>query len=103
MNNKLFEGIDLSVYTEDEIKKATQLYVTILESCDEAIKNDKPLDDIIDEGILGGLIGGIAGGLAGPSIMRAVCNALGLTSGSLYNFLTSSLVTTVVGAKIGMG
>lgn len=56
----------------------------------------------IDEGLLGSLVGGIIGGTAGKSIMQAVCSALGVNEKStLGQLLTSRIVLTAVGAKLG--
>lgn len=54
----------------------------------------------IDEGFLATMLGGLAGITAGASIMKAVCKALGLEKGLIYNLLTSKLVCGVAGAAI---
>ena len=37
-----------------------------------------------------------------PAIMKAVCGALGVERGVLYDLLTSKLVNTAVGGKLGL-
>lgn len=55
----------------------------------------------IDEGLFGSVLGGIAGASMGPAIGRAICKALGITSGLLYDLLTSRAFTAAVAAYIG--
>lgn len=55
----------------------------------------------IDEGFLGALVGGLAGLTAGATIMKAVCKALGLEKGILYDMLTSKIICAAAGAAIG--
>jgi len=85
-----------------ELENAKKLYTYLLESIDTAIEQDKPLDNVIDEGILGGLIGGAAGAMVGPAITQAICSALGIYKGPLYDLVTSKLITTSVGAILGL-
>ncbi len=74
-------------------------YDTIIEALQEAKNDNLPLD----EGIVKAIIGGTIGALAGPSIMKAVANVLGLKeNGTLYNTMTSRLVTTAVAAYLGL-
>ena len=63
----------------------------------EMLKNG----DEIDEGIFNAILGGAAGYALGPSIGTAICKALGVTSGLLYNLLTSKACTTAVSAYLG--
>ena len=63
----------------------------------EKIKNGED----IDEGILGSVVGGIAGATMGPALGRAICRALGITSGLLYDLLTSRMFTSAVAAYMG--
>ena len=55
----------------------------------------------INEGFFGTLIGGLAGVTIGATIMKAVCKALGLEKGMIYDLLTSKLVCGIAGAAIG--
>lgn len=63
----------------------------------EMLKENKE----IDEGLFGAIAGGLAGITVGPAIGRAICKALGVTSGMLYNLLTSRAFTTLVASYIG--
>jgi uncharacterized membrane protein YeaQ/YmgE (transglycosylase-associated protein family) len=54
----------------------------------------------IDEGFFSTVLGGLAGVTAGASIMKAVCKALGLEKGLVYDLLTSKLVCGIAGAAI---
>ena len=67
------------------------------EMIEEKIKNVEN----IDEGLLGTVVGGLTGLTIGPAIGRAICKALGISSGMLYDLLTSRLFTTAVAAYIG--
>lgn len=63
----------------------------------EKIKNG----ETIDEGLFGSVIGGLTGATIGPMIGRAICKALGITSGLLYDLFNSRMFTTAVAAYIG--
>lgn len=54
----------------------------------------------IDEGIFATLLGGLAGVTAGATLMKALCKALGIEKGMLYDFLTSKVLCGVAGAAI---
>ena len=54
----------------------------------------------IDEGFFSTVLGGLAGVTLGASIMKAVCKALGLEKGMIYDLLTSKLVCGIAGAAI---
>lgn len=62
----------------------------------EAIKNNT-----IDEGLFGAIVGGLTGLVAGSTIMKAVCKALGIEKGILYDMLTSKIVCMAAGSAIG--
>lgn len=55
----------------------------------------------INEGFLSTFVGGLAGITIGSTIMKAVCKALGLEKGPIYDLLTSKLVCGIAGAAIG--
>ncbi len=56
----------------------------------------------VNEGLFSSILGGAAGLTFGPSVMRAVCEALGVDpKGTLGSLLTSRIILTTVGAKIG--
>lgn len=70
--------------------------------------NDIDLDRIIsesqetDEGLLGG-VAGFVGGLAfGTKLGDAICRALGITKGLLYDLFHSKLFTTAVCTILGV-
>ena len=54
----------------------------------------------IDEGFFGTLLGGLAGATLGASVMKAICKALGVEKGMIYDLLTSKLVCGIAGAAI---
>ena len=81
---------------------------TLVEEIDESLVEEKSeeilkviKEDQLDEGVLGSIVGGLTGLIAGSSVMKAVCKALGITQGPLYNLLTSKLICTAAGAVIG--
>lgn len=55
----------------------------------------------MDEGVMGSIIGGLTGVTIGPSIGRAICKALGVEKGLLYDLFTSRIFTTAISAYIG--
>ena len=74
------------------------IYDDIINRLQEMKENNTP----INEGILTGILGGVAGATIGPAIMKAICNALGVsTEGKMGKLLTSKIVLTAIGAKIG--
>lgn len=63
----------------------------------EKIKNGEE----VDEGVFGSIVGGLTGAAIGPALGKAICRALGITSGLLYDLLTSRLFTSAVAAYMG--
>ena len=99
----LFEGVDLSQYTPNQIMNSKKLYDYIVESAEVANENGQALDDVIDEGIFGALVGAAAGATVGPAIMKAVCKVLGIQeTGTLGNLLTSRVVLAAVCGELGL-
>lgn len=99
---QLFEGIDTSGFTLEDINASKKLYNYIVESANIAEIEDKKLGDVIDEGILSGLLGGAAGAAFGPALGRAICKVLGINpSGTLGNLLTSRVVLSALGYELG--
>lgn len=83
-----------TVVTED---LATQ-YDKIIEALQQAKANETP----IEEGVIGGILGTVGGAVFGPSVMKAICNALGVDErGTFGSLLTSRAILTIVGAKLG--
>ena len=73
-------------------------YNKIIESLQTAKENKTP----IDEGLFGALVGGVAGATLVPKVMTAVCEALGIDPrGQLGSLMTSRLIMSAVGAKVG--
>lgn len=100
--NNLFEGIDLSKYSPNEIIKSKKVYDYIIEAYEQAQLENKPLSDTMDEGLFGALVGGAIGATVGQSIMKAICKCLGIDErGTLGNLLTSKLVLSAMGAQLG--
>lgn len=82
------------VVTEDLNKQ----YDDMIALLQEAKEKQTP----IDEGLFGALFGGIAGATAGPAVMKAVCNVLGVDpKGTFGSLLTSRLILTALGTKLG--
>lgn len=101
--SSLFEGIDLSQYTPNEIMNSKKLYDYIVESAQVAEESGQNIDDVMDEGIFGALVGAAAGATVGPAIMKAVCKVLGIQeNGTLGNLLTSRIVLAAVCGELGL-
>lgn len=74
-------------------------YDKIINLLKEAQEQDIP----IEEGIIGAIAGAITGATFGPKIGNAICSALGIDPrGSLGSLITSRLITTAIGTKIGL-
>lgn len=54
----------------------------------------------LDEGIIKTLAGAGVGYITGPALGKAICKALGIEKGILYDLMTSKLVTTAIGAAL---
>lgn len=109
--NAIFEGIGFNgnltsnkVLNESLINdgKNVNLYNAIFEGVKLARKTKKPVDNYIDEGLIAGAIGALAGVSFGPAIGKAICNALGIGKGVLYDLMTSKLVNAAVCTKLGL-
>ena len=73
-------------------------YDAIIEALQTAKTNKQP----IDEGLLGAIGGVVAGATILPNLMGALCDALGIDRrGQLGSLLTSRLIMTIVGGKVG--
>lgn len=101
--NALFEGIDLSGITPEQIMNSKKLYNYIVESAEVAKEEGKDLGEVLDEGIFSAIALGALGATAGPAIMKAVCKCLGIQeNGCLGNLLTSRVVLTAVCGELGL-
>lgn len=63
---------------------------------------EKTMAEMQNEGFLGGLVGGIGGLVAGDKLGKAICKALGVTTGPLYQLLTSKIVMTAICTYLGI-
>ena len=54
----------------------------------------------LDEGIIKTLAGAGVGYIMGPALGKAICKALGIEKGILYDLMTSKLVTTAISAAL---
>lgn len=73
-------------------------YDDIIQKLNEAKENNVPLE----EGLLGAIGGAILGASFGPKLGNAICNALGVDpKGTFGSLLTSRLVMTAIGGKMG--
>lgn len=86
---------ETNISINEELDK---FYDMIIEKLLDAKKKQIPLD----EGLFTSILGGVVGASFGPAVMKAVCEALGINEkGPLGSLITSRLILTAVGAKIG--
>jgi len=101
-DNTLFEGMDLTGVTPEQIQNSKKLYNYIVESFEVAEAEGKPVDDVMDEGIFGAIVGGAIGSTAGTALVKAICKVLGIDeNGTLGKVICSRLVIGALGAQIG--
>lgn len=101
--NSLYEGIDLSRYTPEQIMNGRKIYNYITEAAEIAKNENTTMDEYIDEGLFGALVGAAAGATVAPSIMKSVCKVLGISeSGTLGSLLTSRTVLMAICAELGL-
>lgn len=93
-DKSVFENVDLSHLTEEQINEAVVIYHTLNESFETG--GIKGLEAKLEEGFFGA----IAGFLIGPSVGRIIARALGIEKGILYDMLTSRLVSAALGSAI---
>lgn len=60
------------------------------------------IEKMQNEGFFGGAAGLLGGLIAGDKLGKAICNALGVTGGPLYNLLTSKIVMTAICTYLGI-
>lgn len=63
---------------------------------------EKTMSDVQNEGLIGGILGGITGIAIGDKIGNAICKALGITTGPLYQLMNSKIVTTAILTYLGI-
>ena len=104
-------------------KKAIELFTALYEKrmslsdkeikfLAESINNGENISDVAgieakmgevqNEGLIGGILGGITGIAVGDKIGNAICKALGITTGPLYQLLNSKIVTTAICTYLGI-
>lgn len=93
----MFEGIR----QRKTLNESRSLFAYIKNCQIEAENKKKELSEVIDEGFLSGLLGGIAGATLGPQLGQAICKALGIKDGMLYNLLTSRMFLGAVCGYMG--
>lgn len=112
LNDKHTDAEALKLFNE-LYEKINALSDKELRYISESVKNNIPenvesieteLNTLQNEGFFGGATGLIGGLIAGDKLGKAICQALGVTNGPLYNLLTSKVViaaiSTYLGAKI---
>ena len=85
----------------EDIVNTTQItetlsYDEVIHKLNEAKEQNVP----IEEGIFGAIGGVVLGSAFGPKLGAAICKALGVEKGLLYDFLTSKALCGVAGAAI---
>lgn len=98
VSGRLFEGITSTSDLTDE--SLTRMHEEIKSKLSEELKKDPQISKL-EEGLFGKLLGATAGFVVGPWITKAICHALGIQSGIVYDFLTSRLCTAAIGSAIG--
>ena len=104
-------SIDESIFSNISKEEFTELFFEAFNentSINESSKNildyiaDAANGKEVDEGVLAGILGGGIGLALGPKVGQAICNALNIQKGVLYDLLNSRLVTTAICAKLGL-
>lgn len=72
----------------------------LIESKSDELSNIIKEGQDINEGFFSSLLGGLAGVTLGATVMKAICKALGLEKGMIYDLLTSKMVCGIAGAAI---
>lgn len=96
--NEIYEK--LNTLSEQEIKYIAESANTPIDGNVESIENE--ITNVQNEGFVGGLVGGLGGLIAGDKLGKAICQALGVTTGPLYSLLTSKLVMTAICTYLGI-
>lgn len=81
-------------------KEARFIRESVEAECEENV--DDMLTAQSNEGLVGGIVGGITGLAFGSKIGNAICKALGITTGPLYQLLNSKIVTTAICTYLGI-
>lgn len=92
-SSKIFESELIKDLTPDQIQEAEKMYGLLVEK----LQKGEP----IEEGFFTGILGAGVGALVGPTIMKALCKALGIEeNGTLGKLLTSKLVLSAIGYTV---
>lgn len=110
LNDKQTDAEALKLFNE-LYEKINALSDKELRYISESVKNNIPenvesieteLNTLQNEGFFGGATGLIGGLIAGDKLGKAICQALGVTTGPLYNLLTSKIVMTAICTYLGI-
>jgi len=110
LNDKHTDAEALKLFNE-LYEKINALSDKELRYISESVKNNIPenvesieteLNTLQNEGFFGGATGLIGGLIAGDKLGKAICQALGVTNGPLYNLLTSKIVMTAICTYLGI-
>jgi len=99
---KLFNELYAKINTlsDKELKYISESVKCNIPDNVENIENE--IDTLQNEGFLGGATGLIGGLIAGDRLGKAICQALGVTTGPLYSLLTSKIVMTAICTYLGI-
>ena len=96
--NELYEKINS--LSDKELKYISESVKNNIPEDTESIENE--LDILQNEGFVGGATGLSGGLIAGDKLGKAICKALGVTTGPLYSLLTSKIVMTAICTYLGI-
>lgn len=96
--NEIYER--LNNLSEKEIKYIAECAKSEAPATTETINAD--IEQMQNEGFLGGAAGLIGGLIAGDKLGKAICQALGITTGPLYSLLTSKVVVASICTYLGI-
>lgn len=96
--NEIYEK--LNNLSEKEIRYIAECAKSETPATTETINAD--IEQMQNEGFLGGAAGLIGGLIAGDKLGKAICQALGITTGPLYSLLTSKVVVAAIATYLGI-
>lgn len=98
MFNELYEKIN--ALSDKELRYIAE---SVKNEIPENVENiEKEISTMQNEGFFGGATGLIGGLIAGDKLGKAICHALGVTTGPLYSLLTSKIVMTAICTYLGI-
>ena len=96
--NELYEKIN--ALSDKELRYIAE---SVKNEIPENVENiEKEISTMQNEGFFGGATGLIGGLIAGDKLGKAICKALGVTTGPLYSLLTSKIVMTAICTYLGI-